>query len=202
MICRLSGSSPVTRHGRTSRSSPRPTYRFQPISEPMSHADSSSEFPALRGHDPSAGSNSPYGTPINYFLGPVPQTEARIRIVDPHGQVVRTLSGTNRPGINRVWWNLRGELSSEIRLRTSPAFAPYVRVDTDGWRPLPEESRISILMPPGTYTVKLEVDGQEFAQPLILKKDPNSAGNEAEIQVQVQLLTAIRSDSREGRGAG
>src|SRR5262249_2645201 len=174
--------------------SPRPAFRFQPISEPMSHADSSSEFPALRGHDPSAGTNPPYGAAINYFLKATPQTDVKIRILEADGRLVRTLPGTTSPGINRVWWDLRDELSREIRLRTSPAFAPHVRVGADGWRPLPEESRMAILMPPGTFAIKLEIDGQEFTQSLTVLKDPNSAGNEVDIRAQGQLLLAIRAD--------
>jgi hypothetical protein len=35
---------------------------------------------------------------------------------------------------------------------------------------------MSILLPPGTYTVKLSAAGSELSQPLIVSKDPNSGG--------------------------
>ncbi|MGH9197727.1 MAG: sialidase, partial [Acidimicrobiia bacterium] len=161
----------------------RPTYRFRPITIPMSQSD-----------DPTAGQNPPYGASINYYLKTVPAGDVTIRIQDPKGQLVRTLRGSKDVGINRMWWDLRGEQTKEIRLKTSPAYAPEVRVGPEGWRPLPEGGRMSVLVPPGTYTVKLTVGGQEFSQPLSIKKDPNSAATEADIQTQMEMLLDIRND--------
>ena len=53
---------------------------------------------------------------------------------------------------------------------------------------------MSVLLPPGTYTVKLSAAGQELTQPLVVKKDPNSSGTEAEIQTQVAMLLDLRND--------
>ena len=53
---------------------------------------------------------------------------------------------------------------------------------------------MSLLMPPGTYTVKLTVDGQEFSQPLVVRKDPNSTGTEQDIQQQTAMLMDLRKD--------
>ena len=53
---------------------------------------------------------------------------------------------------------------------------------------------MSILQPPGTYTVKLSAAGQELSQPLVVKKDPNSSGTEADIQTQIAMLTELRSE--------
>jgi hypothetical protein len=53
---------------------------------------------------------------------------------------------------------------------------------------------VSILLPPGTYTVTMEVDGRSFSQPLRVLKDPNSEGTEAEIAAQVAMLRALRVD--------
>jgi hypothetical protein len=69
-----------------------------------------------------------------------------------------------------------------------------VRFNTEGWRALPEGGRITILTPPGTYTVKLTVDGQEFSQSLTVLKDPNSGGSESDIQKQMAMLFEIRKD--------
>lgn len=162
---------------------PRPAYRFHPITPPM-----------MMSNDPTAGQNPPYGASINYYLKSAPSGDVTIRILDAKGQLVRTLQGTKQAGLNRVWWDLRTELSKEIRLRTSPAYAPEIRVGPEGWRPLPEGGRLSVLVPPGTYTVELTVGGQKFTQPLVVKKDPHSTGTEADIQAQVQMLLDIRKD--------
>jgi len=112
---------------------------------------------------------------------------------------VRTLTGTKTVGINRVNWDLRGEQTKEVRLRTSPAYAPEVRNGAEGWRLAPEGGRMSVLMPPGTYTVKLLVGGSEapsqtLSQQLIVRKDPNSEGKEEDINAQVAMLFELRKD--------
>src|SRR5262249_5343148 len=111
------------------------------------------------------------------------------------GAPVQTIRGTRNAGLNRVWWNLRSENSKEIRLRTSPLYAPDVKLNAEGWRPLPEGGRLTVLVPPGTYTVKLTVDGQEAgSQTLTVLKDPNSGGAESDIQKQTTMLFDLRKD--------
>ena len=53
---------------------------------------------------------------------------------------------------------------------------------------------LAILQPPGTYTVKLSVGGRDYTQQLRVLKDPHSAGTEADIAAQQQMLTALRRD--------
>jgi hypothetical protein len=166
---------------------PRPTYRFRPGTQPVTMSD-----------DPTSGQNPPYGAAINYHLKTVPSGEVKIRIEDSKGQTVRSLNGTKNVGVNRVTWNLEGELSREVRMRTSPAYAPEIRVGPEGTRTAPGAPRMSVLLPPGTYTVKLLVDTQEFSQPLVVKKDPNSAGSEADIAAQTEMLLDLRRDLETG----
>ncbi len=99
-----------------------------------------------------------------------------------------------KPGINRYWWDLRFEPSTEIKLRTSPLYAPDVTVGPEGWRPASSIGRISLLAPPGTYTVTLTVGEGKFSQKLAVLKDPHSSGSESDIQTQTQLLTALREE--------
>src|SRR6266849_4209548 len=128
---------------------PRAAYRFRGITVPYSSSD-----------DPTAGQNPPYGASINYYSKAAPKAEPSIKIVDPESPTLRTIRGTRTARGNRVWWDLRSEQSKEVRLRTSPAYAPEIRLNAEGWRALPEGGRMTILVPPGTYTVKLTVDGQ------------------------------------------
>ncbi len=162
---------------------PRATYRFRPATVPVTMSD-----------DPTAGQNPSYGAAINYYLKAAPSGDVRIRILDSGGQTVRTLTGTKNVGINRVTWDLRGEQSTEVKMRTSPAYASEITVGADGTRAAPGAPRMSVLLPPGAYTVKLSLTGQELTQPLIVKKDPNSSGTEAEIQTQVAMLLDLRND--------
>jgi len=83
-------------------------------------------------------------------------------------------------------------------MRTSPEFAPDVKLGPDGTRSAPGAGRIGILLPPGNYTVKLVVGGQEFSQPLVVKKDPNSGGTEADIAAQHAMMLELWKDLDSG----
>jgi len=161
----------------------RPTYRFRPGTVPVTMSD-----------DPTAGQNPPYGAAINYYLKSALSGDVKVLIQDAKGQTVRTLTGTKTVGINRVTWDLRGEQSKEVKMRTTPAYAPDITVGSDGTRTAPGAPRMSILLPPGTYNVKLVAGGQELSQPLIVKKDPNSSGTDADIAAQVEMLSELRRD--------
>jgi hypothetical protein len=152
---------------------PRDAYRFHEITSPM-------DMP----NDPSEGQDPPYGASINYWLASEPEGDATIRIANASGETVRTLDGTTYAGINRVVWDLEGEPSTQIKLRTTPLYADWVDLGEDRWRPAPR-GRTSILQPPGTYSVTLSVGGQEYTQSLTVLKDPNSEGSEANIHTQL-----------------
>jgi hypothetical protein len=161
---------------------PRPAYRYRNITAPSTTYD-----------DPTAGSDPEYGASINYFLGAPAKAAPQVAILDAGGQVIRTLTGPNAAGVNRVTWDLRGTLSSEVRLFTSPMYAPHIVAGAEG-RVAPGTARLSILHPPGTYTVRLTVDGSVQTQQLVVRKDPNSAGTEADITAQIQVVGALRDD--------
>ncbi|HEX7025546.1 MAG TPA: hypothetical protein VF187_12070, partial [Gemmatimonadales bacterium] len=155
---------------------PRPAYRFRPITAPSTQYD-----------DPTAGTDPEYGASINYYLGARAGAAPTVDILDPAGQVIRTVTGPNAVGINRVMWDLRGTPSAEVRLFTSPMYAPHIAAGTEG-RVAPGTTRLSILYPPGTYAVRLTVDGESQTRPLVVRKDPNSAGTEADIAAQTAVV--------------
>src|SRR5688500_17228580 len=160
----------------------RPAYRFRPITAPSTTYD-----------DPTTGRNPEYGASINYFLKAPASSAPRAQILDASGAVVRTLSGTNSAGVNRIQWDLRYESSAQVRLQTSPMYAPHIVPGPNG-RNAPGTSTLAILAPPGNYTVKLTVGGLEQTQPLVVHKDPNSGGTEADIAAQTRTLVAIKND--------
>jgi photosystem II stability/assembly factor-like uncharacterized protein len=159
-----------------------PTYRYRPITAPSSTYD-----------DPTLGDNPEYGASINYYLKAPAAAPAKIAILDDKGTVVRTLTGRNSSGINRVYWDLRYTPSAQVRLRTSPMYAEHIVPAPEG-RAAPGTNTLAILAPPGTYTVKLTVGGAEMTQPLVVRKDPNSGGTDADVAAQTKALLAIRDD--------
>lgn len=164
---------------------PRPAHRFRFITAPSTPYD-----------DPTIGRNPDYGASINYYLKSASASPVRITISDAKGTVVRTLAGTRHAGLNRVTWNLQGEPSDPIRMRTLPTLpAPHVRLGADGTRsPAGGGATITILQPPGTYTVKLTAGGREYTQTLVVRKDPHSGGTEADIAAQTSLLATLQRD--------
>ena len=161
---------------------PRPAYRFRAITGEAGSPE-----------DPTVGQNPPYGAAINYYLKAAPSGNVTVTIADAKGQIVRSFNGPRAAGLNRVYWNLRDNPSKGVVLRTSPLYAPEVRVGPDGTRE-GGGGRMTILMPPGNYTVKLSAGGRDYTQPLVVRKDPHSAGTEADIEAQHRMLLDVRRD--------
>ncbi len=161
---------------------PRDAYRFRPITPP-----------SVPYSDPTEGTDPEYGASINYWLAEAGDEAPTVELVDAAGDVVRTLRGTNHPGVNRIHWDLRDEPNGPVRLLTSPTYAEHIAVGEDG-RDAPGARRISILLPPGRYTVRLNAAGQSMERPLTVIKDPHSAGTETDIAAQVAFLREVRAD--------
>jgi photosystem II stability/assembly factor-like uncharacterized protein len=191
---------------------PRDTYRFKPVVQP-----------AAVQYDPTTGVNPPYGAPIDIFLKSNlgEKDVAKLTISDAGGNKVREIecrapkpggAAAKKPvddddndvepppcevkaGINRVWWDLRSERSTQIRMRTPPLYVPDFPMGPEGWRkaPLltPTLSRLSLLALPGTYTVTLTLGEEKLTQKLTVLKDPHTAGSESDIQAQRSLQAAL-----------
>ena len=182
---------------------PRDAYRFRVV-----------ENPEAVFYDPTAGRNPPYGAAINFYLKSKLEEKDRLRltITDARGKAVREIechapkegaaepangsAGEDapceaKPGINRFWWNLQFERGTEIKLRTSPLYAPDVKLGAEGWRAAPDASRLSLLAPPGTYTVTLTLGEENSSQNLKVLKDPHSTGTEGDIRTQTQFLSGL-----------
>ncbi|HEY7293250.1 MAG TPA: hypothetical protein VH583_25670 [Vicinamibacterales bacterium] len=168
---------------------PRQTYRFGTITDPMSMPD-----------DPTAGRNPPAGAALTFSLRAAPRDEDRSRtkitISDASGKLVRTLDvGKDATaGINRVWWDLRMDPTTEVTMRTRPLYDPNFALGPDGTRKPPTGSTLSVLVPPGTYTVKLLTSAGERTAQLTVLKDPNTAGTEENIAAQTKTLLSIRGN--------
>jgi photosystem II stability/assembly factor-like uncharacterized protein len=199
---------------------PRDAYRFRPVSQPASVS-----YDPTAGHNPLYGAAINFylksklgekdrahitiadanGKVVHEMDCRAPNPDGAQRPAgagDPGGGGGGGGAGANppcdaKPGINRIWWNLETEPSTEVKLRTSPTYSPDVAVGPEGWRPAPAVSRISILVPPGTYTVTVAVGEEKSSQKLNVLKDPHSTGSESDIQAQNQLVSALRDELNE-----
>ncbi len=161
---------------------PRHEYRFRPITDNM----------YLLG-DPTVGQDPPYGAAINYWQGAENKDSVVIEISNSAGELVKTFKRPGKPGMNRIWWNLQDEPSKQITMRTPPLHADWVPLDKNRTRNA-HQGPISIVVPPGTYTVKMKTGGQEFAQTLDILKDPHSEGSEEDIAKQTALMKELKKD--------
>ncbi|MBI4541133.1 MAG: glycosyl hydrolase [Gemmatimonadetes bacterium] len=134
------------------------------------------------GAGPAAG-----GAQIFYTLAEQPEGEATLEILDGSGKRVRRFTSKRST-------DATGE---EARL---PAEAGLNRLEWDlrypGPRVLPEIAlRYELRGPaavPGTYQVRLTVDGQSCTEELEVLKDPRLGTTPADFQAQFELLTEIR----------
>ncbi len=143
------------------------------------------------------GENPRYGASINYFLKEKTKDTAYIIIRDEKGDQIKKITGTNKPGINRVWWNLSYQQLVLPSLRTRPRDKDWVKLDSVGKRAMVIYD-LDIgpgleppLVPPGTYTVELISGGKTFKQKLVVLKDPNTKGSIDDIKKQNVLAMKL-----------
>jgi photosystem II stability/assembly factor-like uncharacterized protein len=146
------------------------------------------------------GQNPPAGAAIYYYLKNKPSGEVKLEILDGAGKVVRTVTsraeregaqpappqggpfgggGASRApaeaGLNRYIWDLRYPDASRF-----PGLIMWAG-STQGPRAVP-----------GSYQVRLTVDGKTQTQSFTLKKDPRIPTTDAEFARQFDLLMKIR----------
>ena len=150
--------------------------------------------------------NPPDGALIYYALAARPAGEVTLEILDSSGAVVRHLSSRSiapvaeaaRPpepnfwlaapesvptavGTNRVNW--------DVRYDAPPAFTHTFEINANpGLTPPSPEGPLAL---PGTYTVRLTVDGRRYTQPLRVRNDPRSPATFADLRSQHALQMAI-----------
>jgi photosystem II stability/assembly factor-like uncharacterized protein len=162
---------------------PRNAYRFRPITAPFTMFD-----------DQSDGDNPPTGTPINYWMAADVKDSLLISVKDASNNLVRKLYHKGKAGLNRVWWDLREEPSTEMVVRTKPLHADWMNMGDKRSKSAPSVASLSPLVKPGSYTVVMKVGDKEYTQPLKVLKDPNSEASEADITAQYTFVSEIKQD--------
>jgi photosystem II stability/assembly factor-like uncharacterized protein len=143
-------------------------------------------------------SNPPFGASMYYHLREKPKGELRIEILDSRQRVIRTLSSvprepdysneyddpedlkkaalTTQPGVQRAVWDLRLEGATKIKTG---------KIDTGD----PAEGPLAV---PGSYTVRLTVDGRSVTSPLKIVSDPHGSAPQADLEAQLAFSLRVR----------
>ncbi len=156
-----------------------------------------------RGGGAAVGENPPGGVVVNYWLKSRPQGDVKIEFVDAKGAVVNTYSSRPQP---------QQQAAAEGVPEENPFFrggpAPRVTVQP-GWNRFTWNMRYpdaasfpGLIMwaagvtgpvaAPGTYTVRLTVNGKTESQNFELKKDPRLATTPDDYAKQLSLALQVR----------
>ena len=140
-----------------------------------------------------AGANPPEGVIVTYYLREKPSSDITLSFLDAQGQLIKAYSSSMKAsdtatanktpelrapaeaGMNRFIWPMR---YPEARL------VPGDKLLTD--------KVVGPLAPPGTYQVRLDVNGTPQTQTFALVKDPRVAASQADFDAQFALLLHIR----------
>jgi photosystem II stability/assembly factor-like uncharacterized protein len=146
------------------------------------------------------GQNPPVGAVVHYWLKDEPKGDVVLEVLDEEGAVVRRLSSQKvvaeapkddpdpggddserKPlpkagGLQRAVWDLRHEGATKIK---------GAKIDAGD----PGEGPMAL---PGTYALRLGVDGRSQTTPVEVRLDPRVTVSRADLQEQLALALALR----------
>jgi hypothetical protein len=114
-----------------------------------------------------------------------PKADAKIEILDSNGSVIREIKNFPREaGLNRVAWDLRVE---GPKVRREPTPEERERMQSFFFRGAAGPQVL-----PGTYKVRLTVNGKKMEQPVAVRLDPTVKVTLAELQQQYDVALKLR----------
>ena len=161
---------------------PRAAYRFKTMESRFSFNE-----------DPNAGDDPPFGASLHLWLKADQKDSLSVSFADAAGATWRTMKVAGKAGLNRLWWDLQSDRTRETKVRTTPLYSNAPQIGYDA-KPAPWIGRWSMLVPPGTYTVKVKVGSQELSEQLEVRKDPNYPAADVEIAQGIAATKAVMAD--------
>jgi len=161
--------------------------------------------------DEPAGANPPDGAILDYYL-PSAANAVTIEIVDAKGQTVRKFSNTDKPDVTQeelqkqliplYWVREPRQLSTEAGMHRWVWHLHYPKPSSTHHEypisAIPHDTPRLPLGPtvlPGTYAVRLTVDGKTSTEPLTIKMDPrvkiSAGGLEKKFQTERKLASLM-----------
>lgn len=155
-----------------------------------------------------SGQNPPDGAIINYFLKEKASDEVTLEILNAAGKTIRKFSSNDKPyaippsNTPPYWIRPQQILSAEAGAHRFLWDVHYTPVDAPVQFPIaavyqntaPDPTSPWVM--PGTYTVKLTVNGQSQTQPLTLKMDPRVKTTPVQLQ-QIHDLSLVCYEGRQ-----
>jgi photosystem II stability/assembly factor-like uncharacterized protein len=165
----------------------RPAYRFRPD---------------VRWDREGQSDEAPLGAVIEYWLKDKPKGELKLEVLDGSGAVIRTLSSvpkkakyskddpdeplgdeikpelTKEQGLNRIVWDLRHEGAKRLESAKIDAGNP----------------ELGPMATPGTYTLRLTVDGRTATSTATIVRDPRSPVSDADLAQNVAFALKVRTE--------
>ena len=149
-----------------------------------------------------ARDNPPGGARIYYWLKEEPKEDVRLEILDASGRVVRTLSSKAQEPTGATEY-VEGE-TGYLESQTVPKGKGVQRAVWDlNWTgaELIQDAMLDLGYPlvgpaalPGTYTVRLTVDGKTATAPLKVLPDPRSAVSPRDLEAQLAFALEVRDE--------
>lgn len=149
--------------------------------------------------------NPPFGALIYYYLGKKPAGEIKLQIFDSANNLVRTMTSTppakyERPPYPDYWLMPTEERALSLNLGTNrtnwdlryddpPGFNPDINNQMNSVPASVTPAPHGALALPGTYTVKLIVDGTTYTQTLVVHNDPR-------VGESPKVMAALKSQNK------
>jgi photosystem II stability/assembly factor-like uncharacterized protein len=124
-----------------------------------------------------AAANPPSGAIVDFYQAKKQSQTPTIEVLNASGTVIRTITGThkvnghdvpyvsNNPSLNRALWDFH---------ENGPVL----------WMGAPNEDargpKVGAMMPPGTYTLRMTLDGRQLSQNVVVKPDPRFSLTQAD----------------------
>ncbi len=157
---------------------PSTTYRLRPGND---------EGTPLPRDEPSAA-NPDAGVNVDYYLASAARTPVVIEIFDAGGSRLRRWSSADKPVT--IDAKKLTVVPSWITPPDRPSADPGAHRFVWGFNTKDESGPLA---PPGTYTVRLSVDGKTYSHAVRVLRDPRIAAGDADLRAQYDLAVAIEA---------
>ena len=191
-----------------------PAHLFQPSTAMRIRATTHGDTP-LPPEEP-AGENPPPGAIFYYYLKSSSQGEVKLEVLDSKGLVVRSYSSKDQPftpsappAFPSYWFKPENLLSSaagmhrvlwDVRYSAPPVAQPGYSMFTVAGRDVPREPSGPQALP-GSYQVRLTVDGKTYTQPFKLIMDPRVKTTPQDLEKQFSLESKLVQTLRQANEA-